>query len=60
MREQQLYERLVSVEIPVGITKGEMVSAYLRAALVAAECPYDSDLYKRLMLAMAKRDEVIE
>lgn len=50
----ELYEKVMAIELPDEITTFEIVGAYLRAALVAADVVYDLEFYKHLMLEIAK------
>ena len=50
-----LYKSLVTIEIPEGMEKGEIVSAYLRATFVAAEIEHDEKFYKEMMLNLAEK-----
>lgn len=53
----RLYESLINLEIPNGLTQFEVIEAYMRATCVAAGIPFDKDFLQQMLLALTKQSE---
>lgn len=57
LEADDLYEKLIAIQLPDEITVAEAVSAHLRATLVVANVAYDPEFYKHLLLEISDKSK---